>query len=108
MRMLADHEPPMTWMTGLGRALSRLWFDGRPADLWRLLAVDALLAALLLVVAGCAPPHAACPREVEYTSEQQRQAAAELQALPRDSVIRGSFMPDYGRLRDQARACRGG
>lgn len=27
--------------------------------------------------------------------------------LGRDGIVVGQFMPDYGRLRDQARACRG-
>lgn len=49
----------------------------------------------------------ACPREVEYTPQQEVGAADELQRLPRDGLIRGLFMPDYGRLRAQARACRG-
>lgn len=68
----------------------------------------AALALPLMLIAGCQTvPSSACPREVEYSPEQQKQAAIELQALPLGSVIRGNFMPDYGRLRDQARACRG-
>ena len=67
------------------------------------------LALLTLSTSGCetAGFSPACPREVEYTADQQRQGAEELQALPKDSVVRGTFMPDYGRLRDQSRACRG-
>jgi hypothetical protein len=49
----------------------------------------------------------ACPREVAYSADQQRRAAEELSTLPRDGMVRGVMMPDYGRLRDQARACRG-
>ncbi|HZX86732.1 MAG TPA: hypothetical protein VFF19_24390, partial [Reyranella sp.] len=65
------------------------------------------LALLTMSIAGCATAvSSACPREVEYTAEQQRQAADELTALPRDGVVRGVLMPDYGRLRDQTRACR--
>jgi hypothetical protein len=57
---------------------------------------------------GCATVvSSACPREVEYSAEQQRRAADELSALPRDSMVRSTMMPDYGRLRDQVRACRG-
>lgn len=74
-----------------------------------------LLAPGLLttLISGCAvttsepPPRVVCPREVEYSAEVQDQAADELAALPKDGVIRARFMPDYGRLRDQARACRG-
>lgn len=69
------------------------------------------LAALVLLTmstSGCATAaSSACPREVDYSPEQQRRAAEELAVLPRDGMLRGVFMPDYGRLRDQARACRG-
>jgi hypothetical protein len=59
-------------------------------------------------IGGCATAvSSACPREVEYSAEQQRRAADELSTLPRDGMVRGMMMPDYGRLRDQARACRG-
>ena len=65
------------------------------------------LALLMLSISGCATAgSSACPREVEYSAEQQRRAADELSMLPRDSMVRGTMMPDYGRLRDQARACR--
>lgn len=74
------------------------------------------LALLMLSTAGCAtansssaPP--ACPREVEYSRQQQEAAADEMdeirKMLGRDGMVVGQFMPDYGRLRDQTRACRG-
>lgn len=70
-----------------------------------------MLAALVLLTmstGGCATEvSSACPREVDYSPDQQRRAAEELAVLPRDGLVRGVFMPDYGRLRDQARACRG-
>jgi hypothetical protein len=67
------------------------------------------LALLTTSIAGCAtaPSDGACPREVEYSAQQQRRAADELSTLPRDGMVRGTMMADYGRLRDQARACRG-
>jgi hypothetical protein len=66
------------------------------------------LALLTMSIAGCATASSsACPREVEYSNEQQKQAAIELLTLPRDGMVRGMMMPDYGRLRDQVRACRG-
>ena len=70
------------------------------------------LALATTLISGCMtapsePPRVVCPREVEYSRELQAAAADELAALPKDGVIRGRFMPDYGRLRDQARACRG-
>ena len=65
------------------------------------------LALLMTSIAGCATAVSnACPREVDYSASQQYQAAEELSALPRDGMVRGVMMPDYGRLRDQARACR--
>lgn len=66
------------------------------------------LALLMLSTSGCETARSnACPHEVAYTPEQEGQAADELAPLPRDGMIRGTFMPDYGRLRDQSRACRG-
>lgn len=69
----------------------------------------------MLWTSGCAtavssaPP--ACPREVEYSRQQQEQAADEqaeiTKALGYTGIIVGRFIPDYGRLRDQSRACRG-
>lgn len=65
------------------------------------------LALLTMSTAACATASSnACPREVDYSPEQQRLAVDELSALPRDGMVRGTMMPDYGRLRDQVRACR--
>ena len=65
------------------------------------------LALLTMSTSGCATAvSSACPHEVVYTPQQETQAADELGLLPRDGMIRGTFLPDYGRLRDQARACR--
>jgi hypothetical protein len=65
-------------------------------------------ALLTMSIGGCATAvSSACPHEVEYSAEQKRRAADELSTLPRDGMVRGVMMPDYGRLRDQARACRG-
>ena len=67
-----------------------------------------VLAPLMTSISACGTVvSSACPREVEYSAEQQVQASDELQALPHDGLIRGTFMPDYGRLRAQSRACRG-
>jgi hypothetical protein len=63
------------------------------------------LAAMLLTGCGTARFDAACPTLVEYSAEDQRRAAAELTALPDDSMI-GRFLADYARLRDQVRACQ--
>jgi hypothetical protein len=66
-----------------------------------------IVAALLLSLGACGPAvSSACPREVEYSRQQQEAAAMELEAMT-PGLIRDTFMPDYGRLRDQARACRG-
>ena len=78
-----------------------------------------LLAALML--AGCAsaaaPPPVAPPPApavvirlqclplANYTPEQQKKAAAELQSLPQGSEL-GAMMVDYGALRSADRACQ--
>jgi hypothetical protein len=49
----------------------------------------------------------ACPSLPEYTLDQQVQAADELAAMPDGGIVKGLFMPDYGRMRDGTRACRG-
>lgn len=75
----------------------------------------AVLALPMLSIGACATatssPPAACPREVAYSHQQQEAAADEMdeirRRLGRDGIVVGQFMPDYGRLRDQARACRG-
>lgn len=46
----------------------------------------------------------ACPRERAYSKQQQAQIADDLKKSPQS--VRGAFV-DYGKLRDQARACRG-
>ena len=65
-----------------------------------------VLALLTLLLGGCEPASSsACPVEVRYSVEVQRQAAGELDRLPPGSVL-GVFMADYARLRAQTRACR--
>lgn len=72
--------------------------------------LTALMLLLPFVIAGCAANKEAvfdpraCPREKTYTPEQQAQIAEGLDKSPR--IIQGVVV-DYGRLRDQARACRG-
>ncbi len=51
--------------------------------------------------AAVAPPVRA------WSADERRRAAEELAALPPGSVIAGQMMPDYLRMRDQARAIRG-
>jgi hypothetical protein len=46
-----------------------------------------------------------CPSLVEYSTEEQGRAANELAAQPAGSVL-AKFVVDYGRLREQVRACR--
>lgn len=65
------------------------------------------LALLTMSTSGCATAvSSACPHEVAYSRQQQEQAADELDRMPA-GIVRDRFMPDYARLRDQARACRG-
>ncbi len=64
--------------------------------------------ALLLALSACAPTTVKliCPPIVEYSAADQARAADELEAMPERSIIRERFMPDYGKLRTQIRACR--
>ena len=68
---------------------------------------------LMMSIAACAPaasntPLPVCPQIVEYSPADQAKAADELQRLPAAGVVRARFMPDYGRMRAEVRACRGG
>lgn len=66
----------------------------------------AALALPMMLLAGCATGHSdACPREVEYGKPFLARLAAETEALPAGAAL-GVAMADYGRLRDQTRACR--
>lgn len=48
--------------------------------------------------------HSACPPMIKYPAAVQERAAAEIEALPRESVVVG-MLADYHVLRQQARAC---
>lgn len=71
-----------------------------------------VLVPLAMSTSGCltgsseAPSPAVCPQITEYPLEMQRAAQQELARLPADGVIRTRFMPDYGTMRDEVRACR--
>lgn len=71
----------------------------------RALTVLTLLATL---ISGCATANssAACPHISEYSKEVQGHAADELGAMPDGSIIKNVFMPDYGTMRAEVRACR--
>lgn len=47
-----------------------------------------------------------CGRVLPVTRAQQTQAADELDALPDDSVIANVIVPDWQKMRDEARACK--
>ena len=66
-----------------------------------------ILLLCLLVLAGCGHNTAlVCPSIVPYSPSIQQGAAAELKALPSNSVI-ARMMGDYGELRARIRAaCR--
>jgi hypothetical protein len=66
------------------------------------------LLAMSLSACGTAPSKlagAACPSLPVYAPDIQTRAADELDAMPDGSIIKGVFMPDYGRMRDGVRAC---
>jgi len=66
------------------------------------------LAAMLLTGCQAAPSNTTtvvCPSIVEYDRATQQRAAQELRRMPADAELPRMFA-DYGRLRDQVRACR--
>lgn len=71
---------------------------------WRILAI-----ALALLAACSTPPAvpsaSVCPEPKPYTSAEERRAAAELLALPSESIV-AVMITDYGRERAELRACR--
>lgn len=67
---------------------------------------------LILGLSRCTTvvPGPGCPSLVQYDAATQARAAAELRYLEETGVaptLVDTFIPDYGRLRDQVRACRG-
>lgn len=62
---------------------------------------------LLLSLIGCGKTISSCPPLVDYTAEEQNQAADELEAgLARGDGMLPRMIGDYSLLRDQIRACR--
>jgi hypothetical protein len=63
-----------------------------------------VLLLCLLVLAGCGHNTAlVCPSIVPYSQSIQQGAAAELKALPSNSIV-ARMMEDYGELRAHIRA----
>ena len=70
-----------------------------------------LVAVFLTPLAACsiaamAPNVSVCPEPKHYSAHEEKRAAAELIALPTDSII-AAMIVDYGRERAELRACRG-
>lgn len=67
-----------------------------------------LLIATTLALGGCSTLTAfdprGCPRVKQYSGDEQRKLAADLAQSPKS--IQGA-MVDYGKLRDESRACQG-
>lgn len=61
-----------------------------------------MLAISSLALAGCHSTSGACPPLVAYSADQQKAAARELRALPKDSQL-AAMIVDYGKMR---KACR--
>ena len=67
------------------------------------------LTIATLPLAGCltAAPKTVCGTVTQIDKATQAKAAAELRALPADSVLATIISPDWVRQRDEARACAG-
>lgn len=77
----------------------------RFAGCWKPGRIGPVIAMTLLSACGTAgSDHSACPPVVEYPAAVQERAAAEIEALSRESVIVG-MMADYHAMRLQALAC---
>lgn len=66
-----------------------------------------VLGTVMILSGGCAKVASdptTCPPVVQYSPEDQRRTAAELEALPQGSVIEGMLV-DYHVMRRQAAAC---
>jgi hypothetical protein len=69
-----------------------------------------VLAIAMIFLTGCATGSSewrgtgVCASVVEYSREEQRRVAEEVEALPEDSVIVG-WLADYAVLRAQTRDC---
>lgn len=75
------------------------------AGCWRPGRIGPVIAMTLL--SACVrdgSDHGACPPVIKYPAAVQERAAAEIEALPRESVVVG-MLADYHVLRQQARAC---
>lgn len=62
------------------------------------------LASIDLAACQTTAGGSGCPPLIQYSAETQKQAAAELRRLPKDSQL-AKLVIDYGRMR---RACRVG
>lgn len=63
-----------------------------------------IVMTLLSACGTVGSDHGACPPVVQYPAAVQERAAAEIEALPPESIIVG-MMADYHMLRQQTRAC---
>ena len=77
----------------------------KPAWLKRMLPLGLATALLTGCVTGA--PKTVCGTVTAIDKATQAKAAAELGALPADSVLATIIAPDWVRQRDEARACVG-
>lgn len=61
-----------------------------------------ILGASSIALVSCSSAGGGCPPLVAYSAAQQRLAASELRAMPKNAQIAG-MIGDYGRMR---KACR--
>ena len=74
---------------------------------WKPGRIGPAIAMTLLTGCGTAgSDHGACPPVVQYPAAVQQRAAAEIEAMPKNSAVVG-MMADYHVLRRQVRGCRG-
>lgn len=62
-----------------------------------------MLGAFSLALAACQSTGGGCPPLVAYSPQDQKQAAAQLRALPKNSPL-AAMIVDYKKTRDACRA----
>ncbi len=62
-----------------------------------------IMGAFSLALAACQSTGGGCPPLVAYSTQEQRQAARELRALPQNSTL-AAMIVDYKKTRDACRA----
>ena len=63
----------------------------------------------MMLITGCVPTHSNnitwCSNILSYDKTEQNNILLDKNKLPESSIIRNKVLPDYERMRDEARTC---